>query len=91
VEARIASRPVIAVPAITLEGDANGAFHLDPAAYRDRFTGPYEHRLITGGIGHNLAQEAPGAFADAVQDVARMADVAVAGASGAEAEHDHVG
>jgi len=85
-EARIAVRPVIPVPAITLEGDANGAFHLDPGAYRDRFTGPYEHRLIGGGVGHNLAQEAPRAFADAVQDVAQMADAAVAGA-----ERDHVG
>ena len=86
VEARIAARPAIPVPAITLEGDANGAFHLDPAAYRDRFTGPYEHRLITGGVGHNLAQEAPRAFADAVLDVARMADEAAT-----RAENDRVG
>jgi pimeloyl-ACP methyl ester carboxylesterase len=86
VEARIAARPAIPVPAITLEGDANGAFHLDPAAYRDRFTGPYEHRLVTGGVGHNLAQEAPRAFADAVLDVARMADEAAT-----RAENDRVG
>lgn len=72
-EARIAERPTIGVPAITLEGDANGAFHLDPGAYRDRFTGPYEHRSLAGGIGHNLPQEAPEAFAQAVVDVARMA------------------
>ncbi|MGO4593976.1 alpha/beta fold hydrolase [Leifsonia sp. 2TAF2] len=84
-EARIAARPVIPVPAITLEGDANGAFHLDPSAYRDRFTGPYEHRLLTGGIGHNLAQEAPEAFAQAVSDVARLADTASA-TSGSEAD-----
>jgi len=80
VEARLAERPTIGVPAITLEGDANGAFHLEPSAYRDRFTGPYEHRLISGGVGHNLAQEAPQAFADAIIDVGRMAD-AVADAS----------
>jgi pimeloyl-ACP methyl ester carboxylesterase len=72
-EKLIAARPTIPVPAITLEGDANGAFHADPSAYRDRFTGPYEHRLVTGGIGHNLAQEAPEAFARAIVDVARMA------------------
>lgn len=80
-EARIAGRPPIGVPAITLEGDANGAFHADPAAYRDRFTGPYEHRTITGGVGHNLAQEAPEAFAQAVIDVADMAAPAQAEAS----------
>ncbi|WP_431247371.1 alpha/beta hydrolase [Leifsonia xyli] len=72
VEQRIAARPTIGVPAVTLEGDANGAFHLDPSAYRDRFTGPYEHRQVDGGVGHNLAQEAPEAFADAVLAVARM-------------------
>ncbi|WP_431221131.1 alpha/beta fold hydrolase [Leifsonia xyli] len=72
VEQRIAARPTIGVPAVTLEGDANGAFHLDPSAYRDRFTGPYEHRQVAGGVGHNLAQEAPEAFAGAVLAVARM-------------------
>jgi pimeloyl-ACP methyl ester carboxylesterase len=65
-ERRLGARPVIAVPTITLEGDANGAPHADPAAYRDRFSGRYAHRLIRGGIGHNLPQEAPQAFVDAV-------------------------
>lgn len=69
-EARLARAPEIAVPAITLEGDANGAPHPDPAAYAAKFTGTYEHRLVTGGIGHNLPQEAPEAFATAVADVA---------------------
>lgn len=82
-EARIAARPVIEVPAITLEGDANGAFHLDPERYRDRFTGPYEHWLLTGGIGHNLAQEAPEAFAQAVLDVRELAGSASSRASAA--------
>lgn len=85
VEAQLAARPAIGVPAITLEGDANGAFHLDPSAYRDRFTGPYEHRLVSGGVGHNLAQEAPQAFADAVIDVGRMADGLSAPTTGSEA------
>ncbi|WP_431198210.1 alpha/beta fold hydrolase [Leifsonia xyli] len=75
VEERLAARPAVGVPAITLEGDANGAFHLDPGAYRDRFTGPYEHRTVGGGVGHNLAQEAPQAFANAVIDTARMAGI----------------
>src|SRR5262245_48202174 len=65
-EARLAKAPVIGVPTITLEGDANGAPHPDPSAYAKMFTGHYEHRLITGGIGHNLPQEAPHAFAEAV-------------------------
>ena len=68
-EARLAESPVIAVPTITLEGDANGAPHPEPATYRARFTGRYEHRLITGQVGHNLPQEAPRAFADAVVDI----------------------
>jgi pimeloyl-ACP methyl ester carboxylesterase len=72
-EATLAAAPAITVPTITMEGDANGAPHPDPAAYRARFTGRYEHRLITGGIGHNLPQEAPAAFADAVLAVAHMA------------------
>jgi hypothetical protein len=59
----------IAVPAITLEGDANGAPHADASAYAGKFTGQYEHRVIEGGIGHNLPQEAPRAFARAVIDV----------------------
>ena len=57
---------------ITLEGDANGAPHPEPAAYRNRFSGKYEHRLITGGVGHNLPQEAPQAFAQAIVDVAAV-------------------
>ena len=59
------------MPTITLEGDANGAPHPDPKAYARKFSGKYAHRLITGGIGHNLPQEAPQAFADAVIEVAR--------------------
>jgi pimeloyl-ACP methyl ester carboxylesterase len=69
-ERQLATSPVITVPAITLEGDANGAPHPEPAAYREKFAGPYEHRTVTGGIGHNLPQEAPDAFAQAVIDVA---------------------
>jgi pimeloyl-ACP methyl ester carboxylesterase len=72
-ERRLAAAPTIAVPTITLEGDANGAPHPDPSAYAKKFTGKYAHRNIGGGIGHNLPQEAPKAFADAVIDVARMA------------------
>ncbi|MDB5533245.1 MAG: alpha/beta hydrolase [Hyphomicrobiales bacterium] len=68
-ENRLATAPVIGVPAITLEGDANGAPHLDPSAYRNKFSGKYAHRALTGGIGHNLPQEAPQAFAQAVIDV----------------------
>jgi pimeloyl-ACP methyl ester carboxylesterase len=71
-ERRLAGRPPIAVPAITLEGDANGAFHPEPAAYRALFAGPYAHRDVTGGVGHNLPQEAPQAFADAVLDLERL-------------------
>ena len=70
IEAKLAAAPVITVPTITLEGDANGAPHLEPAAYAGKFSGRYAHRTITGGIGHNLPQEAPGAFAQAVIDVA---------------------
>jgi pimeloyl-ACP methyl ester carboxylesterase len=67
---RLAEFPAIAVPSITLEGDANGAPHPDPGTYAKKFSGRYAHRLITGGIGHNLPQEAPEAFAQAVIDVA---------------------
>ena len=67
-EKRLAESPVITVPAITLEGDANGAPHPDAASYRNKFSGKYEYRLITGGVGHNLPQEAPQAFAQAVID-----------------------
>jgi pimeloyl-ACP methyl ester carboxylesterase len=69
-ERRLATGPVITVPSITMEGDANGAPHPDPSAYANKFTGRYAHRLITGGVGHNLPQEAPQAFADAVLEVA---------------------
>lgn len=69
-EKRLAAAPVITVPTITLEGDANGAPHPDAAAYAKKFTGWYRHRVISGGIGHNLPQEAPQAFAQAVLDVA---------------------
>jgi pimeloyl-ACP methyl ester carboxylesterase len=62
---------VITVPTITLEGDANGAPHPEPSAYAKKFSGRYEHRLASGGIGHNLPQEAPEVFAKAVIDVAR--------------------
>ncbi|CAL80132.1 putative hydrolase, alpha/beta fold family [Bradyrhizobium sp. ORS 278] len=68
-EAKLATFPNITVPTITMEGDANGAPHPPPAAYAKKFTGRYEHRLITGGIGHNLPQEAPQAFTQAVIDV----------------------
>jgi pimeloyl-ACP methyl ester carboxylesterase len=67
---RLAQAPVITVPTITMEGDANGAPHPEPAAYARKFSGRYEHRLIIGGIGHNLPQEAPQAFAEAVADIA---------------------
>jgi pimeloyl-ACP methyl ester carboxylesterase len=68
-ETRLAEAPVIAVPAITLEGDANGAPHPDPGGYAEKFSAGYSHRTIEGGIGHNLPQEAPQAFVDAVVDV----------------------
>ena len=71
-EKRLAGGPAVAVPAITMKGDANGAAHLDPAAYRQRFSGKYEHRTLTGGIGHNLPQEAPQSFAQAVIDVDKL-------------------
>jgi len=68
-EMQLAQGPEIKVPTITLEGDANGAPHADPSAYANKFIGKYQHRNITGGIGHNLPQEAPQAFAQAVIDV----------------------
>jgi pimeloyl-ACP methyl ester carboxylesterase len=70
-EARLATGPVIGVPTITMEGAANGAPHDPAAAYRNKFSGRYEHRLITGDVGHNLPQEAPHAFARAILDIAR--------------------
>jgi pimeloyl-ACP methyl ester carboxylesterase len=71
-EKQLAAGPVIAIPTITMEGDANGAPHPDPSAYRPKFSGKYEHRTITGGIGHNLPQEAPQAFAKAILDAAKL-------------------
>jgi hypothetical protein len=56
-----------------MEGDTNGALHVDSAAYRGKFSGKYEYRIISGGVGHNLPQEAPEAFAKAVIDVDRFA------------------
>jgi pimeloyl-ACP methyl ester carboxylesterase len=70
-EKRLAQSPIIAVPTITLEGDANGAPHPEPGAYAKKFSGRYEHRNVSGGIGHNLPQEAPQAFAQAIIDVAK--------------------
>jgi len=68
-EKRLAEGPVISVPTITLEGDANGAPHPDPSSYAKKFSGKYANRIITGGVGHNLPQEAPQAFAEAVVEV----------------------
>jgi pimeloyl-ACP methyl ester carboxylesterase len=69
-EKRLAEGPVITVPTVTLEGDANGAPHPEPSAYAAKFAGPYAHRTIGGGVGHNLPQEAPAAFVDAIFEVA---------------------
>jgi len=68
-ENRLAAAPVITVPTITLEGDANGAPHPPPSAYAGKFSGKYANRIIQGGVGHNLPQEAPQAFADAIVEV----------------------
>jgi pimeloyl-ACP methyl ester carboxylesterase len=68
-ERQLAEFPAIAVPTITLEGDANGAPHPEPSAYAGKFSGKYEHRTIPGGVGHNLPQEAPRAFVQAIVDV----------------------
>jgi pimeloyl-ACP methyl ester carboxylesterase len=65
-ERRLAVGPVITVPTITLEGDANGAPHPEPSSYAKKFSGKYSHRTIKGGVGHNLPQEAPRAFAEAI-------------------------
>jgi pimeloyl-ACP methyl ester carboxylesterase len=70
-EKRLATGPVIPVPTITLEGDANGAPHPEPSSYAKKFSGKYANRLVKGGVGHNLPQEAPQAFAQAVVDVER--------------------
>jgi len=71
-EKRLAEAPVVGVPTVTMEGDANGAPHPEPSAYAKKFTGPYKHHLIRGGIGHNLPQEAPEAFANAVVEVDKL-------------------
>jgi pimeloyl-ACP methyl ester carboxylesterase len=71
IEGRLAKGPAITVPAISLEGDGNGAPHLDSSAYASKFSGKYSYRLIKGGIGHNLPQEAPHDFAQAILDVDR--------------------
>ncbi|MEO8202031.1 MAG: alpha/beta hydrolase [Gemmatimonadota bacterium] len=68
-EKQLAAGPLITVPSITMEGDANGAPHPDASAYASKFSGKYAHRLIEGGVGHNLPQEAPEAFARAIIDV----------------------
>jgi len=68
-EDKLASAPDITVATITLEGDANGAPHPEARVYAEKFTGKYSHRVIPGGIGHNLPQEAPQAFADAIIEV----------------------
>jgi len=70
-EKKLATGPTIGIPTITMEGDANGAPHPDPAAYKSKFTGKYEHRNVDGGIGHNLPQEAPEAFVKAIVDVGK--------------------
>ncbi|OSI23846.1 alpha/beta fold hydrolase [Bradyrhizobium canariense] len=70
-EAKLAAAPQVGVPTITLEGDENGAPHPDPVAYANKFSGKYAHRLVKGGVGHNLPQESPAAFAQAVIDVSR--------------------
>ncbi|MBQ1011827.1 alpha/beta hydrolase [Micromonospora sp. M51] len=69
IEQRLAGQPKINVPSISMEGDANGAPHVEPTVYAKQFTGPYEHRTVGGGVGHNLPQEAPQAFADAGLEV----------------------
>jgi pimeloyl-ACP methyl ester carboxylesterase len=71
-EKKLATFPTIAVPTVTMEGDANGAPHPDPNVYAKKFSGKYEHRLIAGGVGHNLPQEAPQDFAKAIIDVAKL-------------------
>jgi pimeloyl-ACP methyl ester carboxylesterase len=65
-EERLAESPLITVPTITLEGDANGAPHPEASSYAKKFSGRYAHRIVKGGVGHNLPQEAPRAFAEAV-------------------------
>ncbi len=64
-EKRLAEAPIISVPAITLEGDANGAPHPDASVYAKKFSGKYFHILLKG-IGHNPPHEDPKAFAEAI-------------------------
>ncbi len=71
-EKKLAVAPDVGVPTITLEGDENGAPHPEPLAYAKKFSGKYQHRLVKGGVGHNLPQEAPEAFAQAVIDVSGL-------------------
>jgi pimeloyl-ACP methyl ester carboxylesterase len=71
-ETKLAQAPIIPVPTITMEGDANGAPHPDPSSYANKFSGKYANRIIPGGVGHNLPQEAPAAFAQAIIDVAAL-------------------
>jgi pimeloyl-ACP methyl ester carboxylesterase len=68
-EKKLAQGPIITVPTITMEGDANGAPHPEPGSYAKKFSAKYESRIVTGGVGHNLPQEAPQAFAKAIIDV----------------------
>lgn len=75
IEKKLATGPVITVPTVTLEGDANGAPHPEPANYAAKFTGKYVHHTISGGVGHNLPQEAPKAFADAIAEAFRMSTI----------------
>lgn len=72
-EQQLAKGPAITVPAVTLEGDANGAPHPDPAAYAAKFKGKYVHHTLTGGVGHNLPAEAPEAFTAAIIEAGRLA------------------
>jgi pimeloyl-ACP methyl ester carboxylesterase len=72
-EEQLAATPVISVPTISLEGDANGAPHPEPGVYASKFSDKYAHRTVSGGVGHNLPQEAPGPFVDAITDVDHFA------------------
>jgi pimeloyl-ACP methyl ester carboxylesterase len=72
-EEQLAATPVISVPTISLEGDANGAPHPEPSVYASKFSNKYAHRTVSGGVGHNLPQEAPGPFVDAITDVDHFA------------------
>ena len=66
-EQRLFTMPVITVPTITIASDFDGAA-ADGSSYRNKFTGKYAHRVLTG-IGHNVPQEAPEDFANAVIEV----------------------